>query len=75
MATTEGKIRQSSDSPVSKFELTMLTSNEKVIGYSVTKRDERVLVETERGYMPVFSFKMESSLQNLLEKYQGVWDV
>lgn len=75
MATTEGKIRQSTDNPVSKFELTMLTSNEKVIGYSVTKRDERVLVETERGYMPVFSFKMEGGLQNLLEKYQGVWDV
>lgn len=75
MGTLEGIVRQNTENPLPKFMLTMLTSKEEVIAYGVVRRGGRVFIETERGEMPVFSFKMGRGLQKLLTKYQEVWDV
>tara|TARA_Y100000310_G_scaffold324322_1_gene386046 strand:- start:150 stop:377 length:228 start_codon:yes stop_codon:yes gene_type:complete len=74
MGILEGVVRQNTENPLPKFMLTMLTSKEEVVAHGVVRRGDRVFIETDRGEMPVFSFKMGRELQKLLTKYQEVWD-
>ena len=75
MAILEGMVRQSTENPIQKFELTMLENGREIIGYSVQKTDDSVLIDTEEGNIPVYMFKMNRGLHELLAKHQEVWDV
>ena len=75
MATLEGIVRQTTKNPIQKFKLTMLENRREITGYSVTKPEDYVLIETEEGNIPVYMFKMNRGLHELLTKHQEVWDV
>jgi hypothetical protein len=74
METLEGVVRQTTDSPIEKFELEMLTSGKRVVAYKVADRGEGVLIETEEGGIPVYMFKMSRELLNLLRRDSEVWN-
>lgn len=75
MAILEGVIRQTTSNKLSKRMLTILMDKTEVVAYSVVRRGDSIYVETERGEMPVFTFKMNRELQALLSEYREVWDV
>ena len=68
----EGIIRQSTGNPLP--ELTMLTSGDKVIGRGVVRRNDMIYVETNFEQIPVYGFKMNRNLMELLQQYRDVWD-
>ena len=74
METLEGVVRQTTDSPIEKFELEMLTSGKRVAAYKVVDRGDGVLIETEEGGIPVYMFKMSRELLNLLRRDSEVWN-
>lgn len=75
MGTLEGIVRQNTSNELKKRMLTTLIDKEEVIAYSIVRRGDSVKVETEQGEMPVFTFKMNRELQDLLSEYRRVWDV
>jgi len=75
MAILEGMVRQSTQNRLQKFELVMLETGRDITGYSVLKPEDSVMIETEEGSIPVYMFKMNRGLHELLAKHQEVWDV
>ncbi|MBO88552.1 MAG: hypothetical protein CMP14_03445 [Rickettsiales bacterium] len=74
MATLEGIVRQTTDNPLEKFELEMLTSSKEVIAYKVVDRDGDILIETQEGFIPIYMFKINTGMMNLLRRDREVWD-
>ena len=54
--------------------LDMLNSNEVIVGFSVCKIDDMVHVKTSIGAFPIYMFRMNRNLQNLLAENREVWD-
>ena len=69
----EGVIRQSTDNPIS-YELRMLSSGDKVVGKGVVRRNDMIYVTTDFEPIPVYAFKMNSSLMALLKQKRSAWD-
>ena len=74
METLEGAVRQTTGTPLERFNLVMLESKKKIVAYSVVDRDGSVHIETEEGSVPVYMFKMNLELFNLLRRDSEVWN-
>lgn len=69
ISTIEGVIRQNTEN-----KLTLLDFREPVEGTSIVIIDGMVHVETSNGNIPVYMFKMNKNLQDLLHEHYDIWN-
>jgi hypothetical protein len=69
ISTIEGIIRQNTEN-----KLTLLDFSEPVEGTSIVIIDDMVHVETPNGNIPIYMFKMNKNLQNILNEYYDIWN-
>jgi|13_taG_2_1085334.scaffolds.fasta_scaffold00231_38 hypothetical protein len=69
ISTIEGIIRQNTEN-----KLTLLDFREPVEGTSIVIIDDMVHVETPNGNIPIYMFKMNKNLQNILNEYYDIWN-
>lgn len=69
ISTIEGVIRQTMG-----YKLTLLDFKEPVEGTSVAKVDDMIHIVTPTGSIPVYMFKMNRQLQELLYEYYHIWN-
>jgi len=53
--------------------LTMLVSRDVVLGYEVVRRGGSIYITSDTDVIPVYAFKMEKGLMDLLKQYKRVW--
>jgi len=53
--------------------LTLLFDRNTVMAHSVVRRGDGIYISTDAGLLPVYAFKMEKGLMNLLKDYMEVW--
>ncbi len=69
ISTIEGVIRQNTWNP-----LKLLDFKQPVEGTSIVIIDDMVHVETPNGSIPIYMFKMNKNLQNILNEYYDIWN-
>jgi len=53
--------------------LTMLVSRDVVMGYEVVRRGGSICITSDNDVIPVYAFKMEKGLMDLLKQYKHMW--
>lgn len=69
ISTVEGIVRQSTGN-----KLELLDFNEPVEGTEVIMIDDMVHIVTPNGNIPVYMFRMNKQLQELLHEYYDIWN-
>lgn len=67
--STEGVIRQNTGR-----KLKLLDFKEPVDGSEIIMIDNMVHVKTSTGNIPIYMFKMDKNLQELLHEYYHIWN-
>ncbi len=73
-SSIEGVIRQSTENPIKKYELTLLLDQKKVVGERVIKRGESVYIRTHDNDIPIYAFKMDKNLEGILKDGYDIWN-
>ena len=72
-SSIEGAIRQSTDNPIG-YKLTLIMDRKIVNGQGLIQRGDSLFVKTADLEIPIYAFKMDNNLQEILKDGYYIWN-